>query len=282
MISTKYLDMRITSRCQLRCKHCYLQTNHINDTDMELTVFKSIVDNFNAMNHPVNKTELIISGGEAMMHPMFPEFVEYIRSIGQCVRMSTNGICIPTYVDLFERDDGIQVSIDGDRVINDFIRGEGAYDYAVNALKLLSENGIRHSVAMVLCEENFDCINHIAQLCIETNTQSISITPFQPWSHTTMTPTTYEKWIDATKAASNEFSGVEFLPTCIEDGCTSRIMGLTVLPDGTYIDCARNQEVIGKYPRKIEDVMLWDCINADKTINPFKTCCKNIINGVVR
>jgi hypothetical protein len=71
--------------------------------------------------------------------------------------------------------------------------------------------------------------------------------------------------------------GEIYLPEgCIEGGCIARILGLSVLPDGTYWDCSRHQKVVGKYPQPIEEVLLWDKIKMGTPVNPFETCCRNL------
>lgn len=45
------------------------------------------------------------------------------------------------YLNLFNKQDGIQGSIGGDEQMHDFIRGEGVYKQAVYALNLLNSAG---------------------------------------------------------------------------------------------------------------------------------------------
>ena len=77
------------------------------------------------------------------------------------VALATNGILIPKYIHIFHKNDGIQVSVDGDEKAHDFIRGEGSYEKAVRALKLLDEHGIRHSISFTINQANKHCIDHI-------------------------------------------------------------------------------------------------------------------------
>ena len=76
----------------------------------------------------------------------------------------TNGILILKFIHIFKRNDGIKVSIDGDRETHDRIRGKGSYDKAIEALENLREDGIRHSIGFMVCRKNFYCIDHIIEL----------------------------------------------------------------------------------------------------------------------
>ncbi len=77
-------------------------------------------------------------------HPNFVETCNIVRKLNGHITMSTNGILIPKYIHTFKKNDGIQVSVDGDEKAHDFIRGRGSYEKAVKALKLLNEYKIRH------------------------------------------------------------------------------------------------------------------------------------------
>jgi len=61
---------------------------------------------------------------------------------------------------------------------------------------------------------------------------------------------------------------------CVETGCVAGICGIAVTPDLNYWDCPRHQEIMGKYPQPIREVLRRP---EDKDImNPFDTCCKYI------
>ncbi|MDD3136188.1 MAG: hypothetical protein PHF64_06775, partial [Methanoregula sp.] len=47
-----------------------------------------------------------------------------------------------------------QVSVDGDKVTHDFIRGDGSYEKAVQALNILRENNIPHSISFTINKQN--------------------------------------------------------------------------------------------------------------------------------
>jgi len=60
--------------------------------------------------------------------------------------------------------------------------------------------------------------------------------------------------------------------TCLETGCVAGIYGIAVTPDRNYWDCPRHQEIIGRYPQSIKEVLR----EPEDIINPFDTCCKYI------
>jgi len=275
---TRFFDVHITDRCQLACKHCYLDAKGTHG-DMGINMFKRLCNDFINMEHPIKDVDIIMSGGEPLCHPHFPKFVKYLRSIGHGVRLSSNGILINKYIDLFDSRDGIQISIDGDKTAHDFIRGEGVYDSASSALRLLNSMDINHSVTMALCKENMYCVDNVARLCTETNTKTFNMTLFQSHSYTELTQLSYTEWDYIRNRIAVAYPHLIIPTTCIQSGCIAGILGLSVLPDGTYWDCSRNQEVIGHYPDLIAGCMYQSHIDSISTRNPFETCCDNITKG---
>ena len=106
------LDVHITTRCNLRCKHCYLRDLKAEERrDMTLDIFSDLLIDA-SLN---NVKTFILSGGEPLYHKNFDEIYHAYKLYYPSLAMATNGTLIPDYIDLFsERDSGIQISLDGD------------------------------------------------------------------------------------------------------------------------------------------------------------------------
>ncbi len=178
----------------------------------------------------------------------------------------------------FKKNDGIQVSVDGDQRTHDFIRDKGSYEKAERALKLLDKHGIHHTLSFTINQANKHCVDHIIDICIETGTPTLNCNIYQPIRNNALEPIRYMEWIETRKHLEKRAKeeGIHIPSSCIEGGCIARILGLSILPDGTYWNCSRNQKVIGRYPQPIREVLLWDNIKKHKPVNPFDTCCKNL------
>ena len=163
-----FLGLHVTSNCQLSCKHCYWRnytyTNTNKTTEIPLEIIENICIDFLSTEFPLKDYAIYLSGGEPLLYSEFEQLCELIREFQGHVRLSTNGILVPKYIDVFDKKDGIQVSIDGDRKTHDRIRGKGSYDKAIEALENLREDGIRHSIGFMVCRKNFYCIDHIIEL----------------------------------------------------------------------------------------------------------------------
>lgn len=271
-----FLDLHIVDFCQLECKHCYLnkESNY-----MPLDMVEAICKDFLLTNFPLQKSNIILSGGDPLLHPNFEDVYAIVRKLNGSISLSTNGILIPRYISTFRKNDGIQVSVDGNEKIHDFIRGKGNYEDVVKALKLLDEYGIRHSIGFTINQLNKHCVDHIIDLCIETGSSTLNCNIFQPINNSVLQPITFKEWLRIREYASRRTKkeGIHLPEVCIEKGCCAGILGLSVLTDGTYWDCSRNQKVLGKFPQKISDVLFWDNIKNVKPRDQFETCCRSLI-----
>ncbi|HHE40620.1 MAG TPA: radical SAM protein [Candidatus Cloacimonetes bacterium] len=270
-----FLDLHIVDFCQLDCKHCYLNKRN---NAMPLNMIISVCTDFLQTKFPLQSSGIILSGGEPLLHPSFIKVCDIMRKLDGSIRMSTNGILMPAFIHIFKRRDNIQVSVDGDQKAHDFIRGKGTYEKAIVSLKLLDRYKIGHSIAFTINQANEHCIDHIIDICIETGTRTLNCNIYQPIRNNALEPIRYMEWMEIRKYLEKraEKEGIHIPSSCIEGGCIARILGLSVLPDGTYWDCSRNQKVIGRYPQPIREVLLWDHIKEYKSVNPFDTCCRNL------
>lgn len=85
----KFLYMYVTNRCGLRCKHCYVGNERLNNED-EFTVelAEQVLDYFAVTG---GHDKLYILGGEPTLHPELPEIVQAARDRGYTITISSNG-----------------------------------------------------------------------------------------------------------------------------------------------------------------------------------------------
>jgi len=249
-----HLELHIVDYCQLRCKHCYL---HQGSTDISMEMVRGICQDFMSTDLPTLHRRIILNGGDAPLHPKFTDICTYVRDLTGSVAFSSNGILIKNVIHLLTSSDFIQISIDGDQKTHDWIRGKGVYDAAVEALFLLNDHRIPHSIAVTVHRQNLHCVDHIVDLAIGTRSSLLNVNYYSPVILSDLKPIPCGDWIKLKERVRNILGPYEiFVPVgCTETGCIGGILGVSVLPDGTYWDCSRNQKVIGRYPEKIGDVL---------------------------
>src|SRR5690606_19116186 len=85
---------------------------------------------------------VLMSGGEALLNPLFFRFCELLRSAGMKITVLSTGMTLKRHAaDLVKKTDEVIVSLDGDEILHDEIRNiKGAYRTladGVAAIKLI-------------------------------------------------------------------------------------------------------------------------------------------------
>jgi len=117
--------IKITQRCNLKCKHCTWQ-NRIT-RDLSFLEWKNIIDDL----YKQGVTIVVIEGGEPTLHKEASKIVEYIKSKGMYSIFITNGTHdIPNI-----NPDVFWISIDGMKKSHDEIRGGGVFEKMISTLE---------------------------------------------------------------------------------------------------------------------------------------------------
>ncbi len=75
----------------------------------------------------------------------------------------------------------IQVSLDGaSEETNDFIRGKGSYNKALDSLRLLHENGINTRLMFTVHKKNIQEVSPLIDLAIKEKVNTLTIERFVP------------------------------------------------------------------------------------------------------
>lgn len=149
--ATPIVVWNTTNRCNLSCRHCYLDAED-RDYNGELTTreAKAFIDDLAEMKVPV----LLFSGGEPLLrHDLF-ELAAYARDKGLRPVLSTNGTLITPEMAQRLRETGFQyvgVSLDGNEAVHDHFRGRsGCFQEALagirNSIAAGNKTGIRFTV----------------------------------------------------------------------------------------------------------------------------------------
>ncbi len=144
----RYLELQLTGRCNLKCRHCYLgdATAH----DLPLPLAYSAMDEFDA----AGGLRLLVSGGEPLLHRDFWAINERFPEHGFRSVLLTNGTLVDRDVAKRLMVQEAQVSLDGMERAHDYIRGQGNFQRAVKAIEFLSDAGIAVSVATMVTSLN--------------------------------------------------------------------------------------------------------------------------------
>ncbi|MBM4181439.1 MAG: heme d1 biosynthesis radical SAM protein NirJ [Betaproteobacteria bacterium] len=145
----------LVRRCNLTCKHCY-SISADKDFPGELStreVFR-VMDDLKAARVPV----LILSGGEPLLRPDIFDIGRRAKEMGFYVGLSSNGTLVNAEnVEAIAATgfDYVGISLDGIKATHDrFRRKQGAFDAALNGVRLCREAGAKVGIRFTLAQEN--------------------------------------------------------------------------------------------------------------------------------
>jgi len=156
--SLRYLELQLTDRCNLRCRHCYLGEGRHQDLSLELIL--KILKEF----EEVQGLRLLLSGGEPLLHPHFWEINDVLRSYEFRSALLSNGTLITKEIARKLRVHEVQISLDGIEQGHEALRGKGTFQRALRAIDDLQESNIRVSVATMIHKGNLDEFDSLASL----------------------------------------------------------------------------------------------------------------------
>lgn len=159
MVKEFILQWHLSEACNLKCLHCY-QENHI-PVQLSHSQLIGILQQYKDLLQSLNmKGHINLTGGEPLCCPYFFQILDEMKKDKDLYSFSilTNGTLItddiakkiamyhPKYV---------QVSLEGGRKTNDFVRGKNVYKKVANAIKQLKKYDIYVSLSFTATKLNF-------------------------------------------------------------------------------------------------------------------------------
>jgi len=145
----------ILTNCNLKCKHCYINTEQHGEKTLPLETIETWLEVFIAKGKAAN---VIFLGGEPTLHPDLPFVIKKAKNLGyNSITIDTNGYLFhdilskvdPYVVDYFS------FSLDGaTHKTNNMIRGEGSYDKCIDGIKKAVQKGFSTSLIYTVSRKN--------------------------------------------------------------------------------------------------------------------------------
>jgi MoaA/NifB/PqqE/SkfB family radical SAM enzyme len=153
---------------------CDIWKGNNNVKQLEESDVEKILDSMKKLN-----TKLVVmSGGEALMHPNFFRLCEIIKTNNIKITLLSTGLLLKKYAaEIIEKTDEVIVSLDGSREVHDKIRNiPNAYDKlkeGVQELKKIKQN-FRVTARCVIQKENFEDFPNIVDAAKDIGLDQIS------------------------------------------------------------------------------------------------------------
>ncbi|MGA8180935.1 MAG: thio(seleno)oxazole modification radical SAM maturase SbtM [Desulfobacterales bacterium] len=267
--STFTLQWHITQTCDLDCRHCYDRSDREAMTlDQALGVLDDLYD-FCRAHHVYGQVSF--SGGNPMLSPHFDRLYSEAADRGFMTAVLGNPMPRSRIERMLvvQKPEFYQVSLEGMRAHNDYIRGRGHYDRVLDFLKLLGELKVYRMVMLTLTRDNMDQVLELAdrlnglaelftfnRLAAAGRGAELSAVPFDRF------PNFLAQYMDA--AEENLCMGLKdnlfnllrwqrgLLPTggCAGYGCGAAFNFVALLADGEVHACRKMPSLIGNIYRE--------------------------------
>jgi MoaA/NifB/PqqE/SkfB family radical SAM enzyme len=179
------IGLQLTTRCNLRCTHCSVE---LKGEDLPLEVFLAAV----RYAKTTCTDSLSFTGGEAILHPRFYEYVKILSDNALSFTLVSNGWAFPEFHarmrGLLHTLKAVYFSLDGARAeTHDLNRGPDSYRRVLKAVSLCRAVQIPFGLQMVVTKSNIGELEEMALLASKVGAKTLGIGPLQP------TPETVEK-----------------------------------------------------------------------------------------
>lgn len=269
------LQWHITERCNRRCAHCYQEDSPVaemqfGDIVTILKQFRDLLDRFNARTKlPKVLGQINITGGEPFLREDFLDLLEVLYSSREHFSFAifTNGSHIDEAMAVRLRNLRpvfVQVSLEGSEETNDAIRGSGAFNQTIAALKHLTKQKVPTFISFTAHLKNYHEFAEIARLGRDLGVVRVWADRLIPWGKGTelrdhvLSPTETQEFFEIMYRAHNEamqgFCRTEIamhraLQFLVAGGqpytCGAGRTLLAVMPNGDVFPCRRMPVYIG-------------------------------------
>lgn len=154
----------INSRCNLRCKHCY-----IGDDLLNLNLSYNLDDAIGFVNSFQYLDRITILGGEPFLYPKFDQFLnslnlEKIKEVRVTTNLTAIEIC-SAFSQAVKQKLTLSVSVDGhNSEIHEFIRGKKTFQKTIENIQLMIARGYNVEITHTITTTNINSFNDFIDL----------------------------------------------------------------------------------------------------------------------
>lgn len=157
-------DLALTYGCNNECPHCYNEPGRYPMPSLNQAAWFQVIDTL----HRVGVPHLILTGGEATLHPDVLEIIRYANDLGHIVGMNTNGRRMSNLA--FAQDlaaaglNHVQVTLGSNRPeVHDAMMGARSFHQTVEGIRNAQAAGLHTITNTTLMRLNMDHAEEIIQ-----------------------------------------------------------------------------------------------------------------------
>jgi len=163
-----------TSRCNLRCLHCYAGSEATRrDAELDTAQAKKLLADLAEINCPV----VLFSGGEPLLRPDLFELLAEAKRLGLRTVLSTNGTLINSDTASKLADFSVAyvgVSIDGpEEFHNRFRQTTGCFKAAMAGFENCRKAGLRTGLRFTITKSNHNQVPAVFDICVDNGIRRV-------------------------------------------------------------------------------------------------------------
>ena len=267
MVNRFVLQWHLSEVCNLKCKHCY-QEDHV-PVQLSFEKLLSILNQYRKLLKKLKvKGHINLTGGEPLCSPHFYKILDEFKKDRDLYSFSilTNGTLLTEEIVKKIADynpEYVQVSLEGGKKTNDYVRGAGVFKKVGSAIKLLKKYNIYTSLSFTATKINYKEFPKVVKFATKCGVDTVWSDRFIPLG------SSYDKEFLMTKEETNEYLDImaferrklkskhsktniamyralQFLKTNdYPYVCNAGRMLLTVMENGDLVPCRRMPIVVG-------------------------------------
>ena len=300
-----FVQLHVTERCNLRCKHCYQSEKK--PQQMSLSDIKALIAETSDMLTDWRQayglsfiSSFNVTGGEPFLRKDIFRVIEQLKENKFDTYILTNGTLITreiaSVLSLLEIK-GVQISIEGPEDIHDDIRGRGSFAAALKGIRYLVDAGLELTLNTTLSALNAPYFVDMIKLASSLGAQRLGFSRLVPAGCgkkmidsmleedvlEDLYTSIFSMYTNGLHITTGDPIAEQLRNPAGEDtdnpmpsgGCAAGVSGLTVLPDGTITPCRRLPVPIGNV-KKDSLRELWassEVLNALRDKSGYKGKC---------
>lgn len=268
MVKRFVLQWHLSENCNLKCLHCY-QENH-QPVQLEYNQLVKFYEQFKDLLVQKNiKGHINLTGGEPFCNPYLFKILDLIKKDHDLISFSilTNGTLITEEIAERIKEYNpyyVQVSLEGGKKINDYIRGEGTYKKIAQGIQNLRKQDIFTSISFTANKLNYKDFPKVVKYARKYNVNNVWSDRYIPLGNSedkdlAMTLQQTRDYLEIMDRERNKLMKLKNNITTISMnralqfqmtndfayGCTAGNTLLTIMENGDLVPCRRMPIIVG-------------------------------------
>lgn len=181
------ISWEVTSKCNLRCKHCFYtgEDNFFNAED-DLSSAE-IIKLSDFLIDEIGIIDFVLIGKEPLLKENILDIIRHLKSKSVYLKIQTNAILLSDNIVEFlkntlnQNTDIVQISLDGvNEKTHDEIRGQGSFKKTIASIKKLSKSGINVVIAYTVNSVNVKDLPDFYELGKDLKIKQVLFGRFEP------------------------------------------------------------------------------------------------------